>query len=522
MDYIDTQIKIFKKIEDLYDINRKNLAKQEKALKDDIEKILLKFSKEFHLESITETSVNPTKYYSVKSRVKTTHSLKEKLIRKNLGLKICQKHALSLANFEEKHSEIKKSIFLFDDIIGARIVTELKTDCFKVHKLIKEKNEYFKDLHIVFNTKEVANQPETMKNGLPIFRIKGIYKSKYGFELQIKSKIDEAWGDMDHSIFYKDYSVSPIKNTVQVTMNNVGGLLDKIEELLLGLRDSESNYKEKKDEVDFLKELSEDVFVEIKKKLGDNYELGNIASSLKFIKAKSKIKKKDQKITNLDYSFLSFKVKKNLCKNYLLHRNSRFELLIMEALYFTWKQKANDDFILSANNYEEELENYLKFLSENISENANSLFDDKGNVISITFVEHIFESFSAELSSTSVFLNSETAIKLYIINKYLHEAFTELGENMSDIPDDNSFKELLINLYSKCFLLFENIPEIVLIKENFSEFIEQNPLATIVYGLNDLIVGQLNNYKLADNKEELDRAGFMKDLLDIVLIRVRN
>ncbi len=520
-DYIDNQIQIFEKIEKLFDLNRKHLKTIETFLQQDISEILDSFCKKHHLESDSTTSINPTKYYSVKSRVKTTHSLKEKLRRKNLGLKISLQHSLTTENFQTNYKKVKATIFRLDDVIGTRIVTELKADCYKVHDLLKEENEYFIDREIIFNTDELLNQPEKMQNGLPIFRIKGIYKGTYGFELQIKSKIDEAWGDMDHSIFYKDYSVSPIRNTVQVTMNNVGKLLDKIEDLLLGLRDSENQFKEKKEEFDFLQDLTENVYTEVKKKLGDSYELGKIASTLKFIKNKTKVKQKDAKVTDLKYNFLDYEVSTVSQKKYILHRNANFELLIMESLYFYWKKRADNSFKLNRSNYKNELEIYLNILSENMATNAKNLERHSYSVITNSYVKNIFENYSDELTKSSIFLNAESVFRIKIIETYFVEAYTEYLEEKEGLNNFEGLKNLILSIYSKSYLGFENIKEFDLIANIFPDISEQNLLEGYVFDINKLIMKSINTLKEEDNKNELKNVSFLEKTIKIVLNNVR-
>jgi ppGpp synthetase/RelA/SpoT-type nucleotidyltranferase len=520
-DFIDNKRLLFKKIEDHYEFYRKSLKEFEVSLNKDIESILDLFSKDAKLISNKDTAVNPTKYYAVKSRVKSTHSLKEKLIRKNLGLAICNKYNLTAANFEANHENVKNALFLIDDIIGVRIVTELKADCFKVHKLIKEKNSYFIGKGIVLELNELSSQPETMQNGLPIYRIKGIYKGLYGFELQIKSKIDEAWGDMDHSIFYKDYSVSPIKNTVQVTMNNVGHLLDKIEELLLGLRDSEDHFNDKIEEFDFLKDLSKDVFEEIKEKLGDNYELGKIASTLRYFKDKLKVKKKDIKSPGIKYNFLKYTVTDALLLNYISHRNLRFELIIMEALFIKWRKNTESDFVLRQNNYRKYLEEYLKILAESSANNANNFGEYSDGKVTKGFVTNLFTNFSSEQTKQSVFVDTEAIYRLHLIDGFINEIFSEYLENNPELEDYVELPELLISLYSKTYLKFKNVTEIEEIYNLYPDLREQNTLIDTALQLQEVTEERINNYKLEDRQNEFKKAEFLNDLMKKVLTKVR-
>ena len=89
------------------------------------------------------------------------------------------------------------------DIIGVRVVTELRHDCNKVLALLRAFIDDLATTEVVLDKIDLESQPQKMKNGLFIYKIKGIFRSDFGFELQIKSKIEEAWGDMDHAIFIK-------------------------------------------------------------------------------------------------------------------------------------------------------------------------------------------------------------------------------------------------------------------------------------------------------------------------------
>lgn len=514
-DYIDKQNIIFEEIQKLYKNNRNKLISIEEELKNNFEEILELHSKKYNLISNNDYSVNPTKYYHVKSRVKTLHSFKEKLYRKNLGLQITNRHGITLENFKENHSKIKNSIFLFDDIIGLRIVTELKHDCKFVYDLIKNENDYFLDRDIIFNKDELLIQPETMKNGLPIFRIKGIYKNLYAFELQIKSKIDEAWGDMDHSLFYKDYSVSPIKNTVQITMNNVGHLFDKVENILLGLRNSEIDYKKKKEEIDFLHELSGSVFSEIKNKLGDNYDLSNIASSIKFIKKASKVKAKDTEVKNLDFKFLNLTSNSKNTSNYIKSRNINFELLILESLYWYWKTKADKSFKINQGNYENNLNLFINILIKNLCNNVKS-------VSKLTFLEisedkiseFIFVYSNAELQKP-LFLDVKTIYRLFIIDNLLNDPINDFFE---DYPyDTTQLSEMLKKIYINSYLKNDYNYVLNEINNAYPDFIELNHLNDSIYNINEKVQEQLDFHKKEENHEKLKEQKFIEQLLLSVL-----
>jgi len=518
-DYIDTQNEIFEEIQKLYNISQKNLVSAKDDLEIKFDELIKLHSRKYNLVENKDFNVNPTQYYHLKARVKTLHSFKEKLYRKNLGLQISNKHKLSLGNFSRNRAKIKKSIFLLDDIIGLRIVTELTHDCKYAYELVKNENQTFIDSGIVFNIDELGNQPETMKNGLPIFRIKGVYKEQYGFELQIKSKIDEAWGDMDHSLFYKDYSVSPIKNTVQVTMNNVGHLFSKIEDLLLGLRNSENSYKEKKDEIDFLYELSGNVFNAIKNKLGDNYDLSNIASSIKFIKIASKVKNENSEVKKLNFEFLNYVAIASQNKNYVKTRDLNFELIILETLYWHWKKKANKNFRLNAISYDKNLKYFIEILLENLSINVNTI--SKLNFLDINkdkISKFIIDFSNVELVKP-LYLDVKTTYELLIIDTLVGDAINEIFEDGS-LDDD--LVAVLKNIYLYNHLGKEIAQLIEGVRIQYHDFIDLNDLNDSVFKINVKIEEQLNLYKVDENYLQLKEVKFLSKLVTKVIRSVKN
>ena len=61
-------------------------------------------------------------------------------------------------------------------------------------------------------------------------------------------------------------------------MNNVGKLLEDIDELLLGLRNSGTQYQENLEQLANLKSLNDELYPLIKEKLGISFEIGKVAS----------------------------------------------------------------------------------------------------------------------------------------------------------------------------------------------------------------------------------------------------
>lgn len=283
-------------------------------------------------------SVYDTKYYYIKTRIKKPDSFYEKLVRKELGIKLTIALGLLSPDLDDtitqKKSEIVSTIQKLDDIIGLRVVTELKADCDRVYDLLLNSSDVFIKEDIRFEN--LQDQPGKMRNGLDIFRIKGTYQNLYGFELQIKSKINETWGDLDHILFYKDYSISPIRDTVQITMNNVGQLLDKIEGLLYDLRESDGNYDNAAEKLRIQKSLEDELCPLMKAKYGVNYNIREIAFYLHNFR--QKINVGEQTLIDLSFDHLEIKPTKELLLNYWEIRRTSLVLMNLESIYVNWLQ----------------------------------------------------------------------------------------------------------------------------------------------------------------------------------------
>lgn len=137
---------------------------------------------------------------TIASRVKTTDSLKEKLIRNRLYLKYDSPQAI---------------IDNLSDVIGLKIECRFIDEEFLAYQHIKKmftlKND---ETGYYYNTKYPnilldldANQPQMQRNGFSIYRVDGIYingKNDVRFELQIKSMVNSFWGDIEHKLVYKN------------------------------------------------------------------------------------------------------------------------------------------------------------------------------------------------------------------------------------------------------------------------------------------------------------------------------
>jgi hypothetical protein len=198
-----------------------------------------------------------------------------------------------------------------------------------------------------------------MKNGLQIFKIKGEYE-RYRFELQIKSKIISAWGDMEHSIFYKDYSVSPIKDSTQSSMNHVGKLLFEIDDFLQSIRLANKNYKENANALNFLQWFDTNYTSKISEKLDNvGYRINGISELLYAVYLQ--LPSRDNLESSLlRYDHFEFVIDDPILASYSLMRNKFYDLKILESIILGWI--LNVDYTISEDHINADLIQYIETL----------------------------------------------------------------------------------------------------------------------------------------------------------------
>lgn|GEM_PF-1346592 len=468
-DLIDKNIAVFDAIIKIFSNDLKDTLNHEASeLTRRIKGILDLHAKTYDLES--QNDVNPIKYYSFKSRIKSAESLKEKLVRKNDGFTLVRTLNISEPrDVETNKAAVVKKLKGIPDIIGIRIVTELRHDCHQVLSLLRAHQEDLEIQEIVLDNNDLEFQPQAMKNGLSIFKIKGVFRANYSFELQIKSKIEEAWGDMDHALFYKDYSVSPIRNTNQVTMNNIGKLLDDIDQLLLGLRNSNSKFENNLEQLTTLQALNEELVPQIQKKLGIAFEIEKIASFLEIAKRRAFENAREPKaIVDLDCSFLDFRVKEPRLVHYISIRNNSFELIIIEAAYINWSV-LNEKIVLLEENYENILSDFLDLLSYHIfsvieRENqalAGELENSQKLAERITKYSKYFETFE-------IFLSEKTLVHILKVEGAIQEFLIEKEEKYF-IDECEAFKDVLKMVYALSSLGQDTTKILEALKQEFNQ-----------------------------------------------------
>lgn len=335
------------------------LETKQKKIKEIFEELLKRDAAKYFLKS--SNSIQEVFYFGLKGRVKHKDSFYEKLIRKDLGLYLIKniEYEGDISSITGKQERISSLIYKIDDIIGLRIVTEIKEDCKSVYQLITDNLPFLEQKSIILSG--LNSQPERMRNGLHIYKIKGTLDSTYAFELQIKSKIDEAWGDLDHSLFYKDYSVSPIKDTVQLTMNNVGFILEKLEKLLYDLRESSKKYDEIAEHIGFQTDINHKFGEQLLKSFKADLNLVEISDFILKIKDHFTLKGLGNG-KNLSFKHLEYGCNNPLSQQFCRIRSINHKLLLIEAFYYHLKKVKSNSSILTEELYDENSIEFLDFL----------------------------------------------------------------------------------------------------------------------------------------------------------------
>lgn len=187
-------------------------------------------------------------------RVKHPDSLREKIIRKDY-----------YDTYKECPADLIKNL---PDLIGLRLVCLLADEEINVYRVLKDvfserinDDDYFiipgsnggKHLKIFMDS-----QPKTQKNNKDIYRINCKWivpgDSEINVELQIKSLIHMFWGEIEHMLFYKNYSYIIGANFYRQIMDSTYDML-KLVDFQLKIMKSQLNTKDESEQIDEIKEM---------------------------------------------------------------------------------------------------------------------------------------------------------------------------------------------------------------------------------------------------------------------------
>ena len=475
MDKIDLSITYLRCIKDIYSNNCVNhLEDIMKKISYELKELITEHKGNYDL--VYKNSVHTSDLFKLNGRVKNPESLFDKFIRKDEGLMLLNKFQIRAEeDIVSRMADIVNYFYSYKDIIGVKILTELKEDAKNMYKLLLDHRNEISD-KIIF--RDIKNQPKSMKNGLEIYNIKGLYLDKYGFELQIKSKINSAWGDLDHSIFYKNYSFNPIKSATQLTMNHIGNMLDEIEKLLYSIRNAENNYDVTAKKSRFVEQLDNYLSEKIKIKFNSSYRVDKLADIL-FYAYENLVSEYDNiNLTIADteyYDLMQEEFENDLCISYKRFRENSFEAMILENIFLKLifsNENINND------QYESKIKEYLKFmllyLAKALGEDSVESLNERG----IDLINILKDAF-----------NYVNTIDL-IIKKYNYEV---LNLWIKQILDDYEMDKYRKNIMIKLWLITLN-------KGMLQEYLENQDI-NLIYELMEEVK---NNINMIEDKSSIE------------------
>lgn len=428
MDFIDNQKIIFDALMNIYDEENylRELDHKRSQIIAVLEQIFKDEAKNFDL--IYRNSIQNGRYYKIESRIKKADSLREKFYRRNIGLELIRELGLTTENvgYKAMRKRIRQAYNLLDDVIGIRIVTELKADSLSALSLIENRISVFNQGGIFFSS-DLSAQPVVMDNGMEIIKLKGIFEDKNAFELQIKSKIDAAWGDIDHKLFYKDYKSSPVKDGLQVSMNNIGELLNHIEKFLFDLRETNNASVDSDYNPVLVECLFDEVSPEIDKKLNIKYDFKRILDPVLFF-----CREFDIEASIGPLNFLCFEEITDFTefRGYEAIRKYNFDFVLLETIFITCVLKTDyqeGDTI----DYSSVLKHYFVVLSQY----NEKMIREKENRLEYEYYRKIHRKMMllmTHLDNPSILFDHETYRKIRLIDKILIDVVVE-SESVNDV-----------------------------------------------------------------------------------------
>lgn len=177
------------------------------------------------IEDYLQELLEDVKGVTISGRSKDANNIAEKIYRKNYMM---------------KYNNAEEFIKDLPDGIGVRIVCLLNQDEVKIYKhLIDRMPDKRKIENKSFRYRKggnflvcTENQPEKQKNNLDIYRMDCIWDENgksVRVELQIKSLTNYFWGEIEHSLFYKNYDFTIGNDFYRGLMENIHNELKNID-----------------------------------------------------------------------------------------------------------------------------------------------------------------------------------------------------------------------------------------------------------------------------------------------------
>ncbi len=181
---------------------------------------------EKHIDGILDESCEG--YLNINSRVKSTGSLKEKIIRNS---------------YYKLYDDVDVFLHNLHDLIGIRVECRFIEDEKNIYERMKqwfnvkdEEGYYYSDDNKDIRLELGSIQPQVQKNGFKIYRIDGFCIDKdnrINFELQIKSLVNVFWGEIEHKIIYKNNNYTMGDDYMKQMLNSIKKNLAMIDNQLL-------------------------------------------------------------------------------------------------------------------------------------------------------------------------------------------------------------------------------------------------------------------------------------------------
>ena len=167
-------------------------------------------------------------FLNVNYRIKSSESLREKILRHNFYIK-----------YETPENLLEN----LSDLIGFRIEcrfiedeNKIYKDIVKLFKIDSGDGFYTNPLNSNIMLQLGEKQPQTQKNGFEIYKIDGKYCKDgtcINFELQIKSLVNVFWGEIDHRVLYKNFNYMLTEDFFRDIMSSIKDNLSMIDRQLM-------------------------------------------------------------------------------------------------------------------------------------------------------------------------------------------------------------------------------------------------------------------------------------------------
>jgi len=209
-----------------------------------------KDSCESQADFIANTLRTHKKVHSVKSRVKDSTRLIEKIIRKTPSrkMKYGSEFQFSVENYKEE----------INDLIGIRAIHIFKEDWEDIHNFICRT---WKVIEITANVREGDDTKRFEELGIEIYSRKSGYRSvhylieffptsqKVITEIQVRTIFEEGYGEIDHQLRYSHSEIPEILALNLLLFNRLAGSADEMASLINVLNKNLTQVKEKYEKI---------------------------------------------------------------------------------------------------------------------------------------------------------------------------------------------------------------------------------------------------------------------------------